>query len=74
MLLQLFQTWGVGASICFENVCIETIDISFESTQNKQQYGAKMICTEVRKKGIAIRNVIHLFSGYFLVLTASHPV
>ena len=25
-------------------------DISFESTQNKQQYGTKIICTEVREK------------------------
>ena len=31
-------------------MCIETITISFESTQNKQQYGNKMTCTEVRAK------------------------
>ena len=30
--------------------CIETFNISFESTQNKQQYGTKIICTGARKK------------------------
>ena len=30
---------------------IETFNISFESTQNKQQYGAKITCTEVRGYG-----------------------
>ena len=29
---------------------IATINISFESTQNKQQYGTKITCTEVRKE------------------------
>ena len=33
-----------------ENVPIETFNISFESTQNKQQHGTKITCTEVRKK------------------------
>ena len=33
-----------------ENVPIETFNISFESTQNKQHYGTKITCTEVRKK------------------------
>ena len=28
---------------------IETFNISLESTQNKEQYGTKITCTEVRK-------------------------
>ena len=37
---------------------IETFNISFESTQSKQQYGTKITCTEARKKVMVIRNVI----------------
>ena len=40
----------VGECIIKENVPIETFNISFESTQNMQQYGTKIACTEVRKK------------------------
>ena len=40
---------------------IETFKISFESTQNNQQYGTKITCTEVRKKIMVIRNLIQLF-------------
>ena len=41
----------VGACIFLEKVSIETFNISFESTQYKQQYGAKITCTEVRGGG-----------------------
>ena len=37
---------------------IETFNISFESTQNKQQYGTKITCTEVRGKVMTSRNLI----------------
>ena len=30
---------------------IETFNISFEGTQNKQQYGTKITCTKVRVGG-----------------------
>ena len=30
---------------------IETFNISFESTLNKQQYGTKIICTKIRGGG-----------------------
>ena len=51
-----FQTCGpdflsdldVGACIFYENVSIETFNISFESTQNMQQYGTKITCAEVK--------------------------
>ena len=33
-----------------ENVPIVIFNISFEGIQNKQQYGSKTTCTEVRKK------------------------
>ena len=33
-----------------KNVNIETFDISFESSQNKQQYATKITCTEYIKK------------------------
>ena len=40
-----------------------TFNISFESTQNKQQYGTKITCSEARKKVMVIRNVIQLLGG-----------
>ena len=43
-----FSDLDVGACIFYENVPIETFNISFESTQNKQQYDTKITCTEVR--------------------------
>ena len=46
----------------YENVPIETFSISFESTQNKQQYGTKITSTEVRKKAMVITNVLKLLS------------
>ena len=33
-----------------ENVPIETYNISLESTQNEQQYGATVTCTEGKEK------------------------
>ena len=33
--------------ISSKNVPIETFNISFESTQNRQQYGSKITCNEV---------------------------
>ena len=58
----------VGACILLENVPIETFNISFESTQNKQQYGTKITCTEARTKVMVVRrNVIQLFSRVFHV-------
>ena len=33
-----------------ENVPLERFNIPIESTQNKQQYGTKMSCTEERGK------------------------
>ena len=43
---------------------IETINISFESTQNMQQYGNKITCTQVRKK-MVIRNLIKKIFFFF---------
>ena len=43
-----------------ENEPVEIFNISFESTQNKQQYGPKIICTEVRKKFKMITNILQL--------------
>ena len=49
------------------NVSIETFIISFEATQNKQQYGTKITCTELGKKLWQIRNVI-FYKFFFLFL------
>ena len=46
----IFSDLDVGACIFQENMSIETLNISFESTRNKQQYGTKITCTEVRGK------------------------
>ena len=51
---------------------IETFNISFESTHNKQQYGTKITRTEVRKKVMVIGNTIKLL-GDFQVLTFIPP-
>ena len=40
----------VGVCIFQGNVPIETFNISFESTQNKQQYGTRITCTDVKGK------------------------
>ena len=40
---------------------IQTFNISFDSTQNKLQFGTRITCTEVRGRGggvIVIRNLI----------------
>ena len=42
-LAEFYSGLDVGACIFQENVSIETFNISFESTQNKQQYGTKII-------------------------------
>ena len=47
------------------------LSISPESTQNKQQYGAKITCTEAGGK-VMIRNVVKKF-GIFRVLIFSPP-
>ena len=39
----------VGACIFYRDVPIQTFNILFESTQNREQYGTKITCTEVRK-------------------------
>ncbi len=39
MLIFFLSDLDVGACIFYENMPIETFNISFESTQNKQQYG-----------------------------------
>ena len=49
--VQILSDLDVGACIFHENVPIETLSISFESTQNKQQYGTKITSTEVRGRG-----------------------
>ena len=45
-----FSNLDVGACTFHENVPIEIFNMSFESKQNKQQYGNTIICTEVRGK------------------------
>ena len=54
-----FSDFKDGACIFKENVPIETFNVLFESTQNKQQYGTKITYTEVRGKVKVIRNMIH---------------
>ena len=51
---------------------IETVNVSFENTHNKQQYYTKITGTEVGKKVMVIRNVYN-FLGCFVVLTSSNP-
>ena len=41
----------------------ETLNILFGSTQNKQQCGTKITCTEVRRKKIIIKEYIILSYG-----------
>ena len=45
-----FNDLDVGHLASKKKVPIETFNVSFESTKNKQQYGAKITCTEVRIK------------------------
>ena len=40
---------------------IETFNVSFESTQNKQQDGTKITFTVIRKKVVMIINMIQIF-------------
>ena len=49
-----------------ENVLVDTFNISFESTQNKQEYGTQMTFTEVRKKFVVVKNVT-IFRGIDLL-------
>ena len=42
---------------------IETFNISFESTENKQQYDTNITFTEERGKVVVISNVLKTFSG-----------
>ena len=42
---------------------IEIFNISFENTQNKQQYGTKITCTEVITKGYDFKKCYN-FSGF----------
>ena len=49
-MCRFFCELDVGACIFYENVSIETFNISFEGTQNKLQYGTNIISTEVRKR------------------------
>ena len=51
----------VGACIFKENVPIKTFNMSFESSQNKQQYGTQTTCIEARGKVMVISNVVQLF-------------
>ena len=44
MLVHVSSCWCM-----YQNVPIETFNISFESTQNKQQYGTKITSTEEEK-------------------------
>ena len=46
----IFSDFDVGARMFYENMLVESLKISFESTQNKLQYGTKITCTEERKK------------------------
>ena len=45
-----FSDLDVAACVFKENGPIETFDVAFESSQNKQQYGTKITGTEVREK------------------------
>ena len=64
--LGLFKTWGadffcdldVGTYIFYEIVPIETSNISFEGTQNMQQYGTKITCTDARRKKLILKFVL----------------
>ena len=61
----MFSDLDVGACIFYKNVPIETFNISFESTQNKQQYGTNLTCTEVRleEKNMENKNYILKIGG-----------
>ena len=50
----VFSDLDFGVCILYENVPIDTFNILFKSTQNKQQHGTKISCTRVRKKGMMI--------------------
>ena len=43
---------------------IETFNISFESTRNKQQYGTNITSTEVNKKDVAVKKNVTTFSVF----------
>ena len=74
---RLLSDLDICACIFQENVPIETFNISFESTRNKQQYGTKITCTEVRSGGVGGDLWrLEMFSNFFKlfrVLTYSPP-
>ena len=47
---------------------IETFNISFKNTQNKQQYGTKITCTEGREKKVMESRTFFLFFIEFFVV------
>ena len=53
---RFFSDLDVGALSYKKIVPIEIFNISFESTQNKLQYGIKITSTEARKPVRMIRN------------------
>ena len=60
-------------------MCLETINTSFERTRNKQQYGTKITCTEVRGGGGGGGELWWLEMWYnlfecFKVLTSSYDI
>ena len=48
--------------IFLRKVFIATFNISFESTKDKQQYGTKITCTEVRKNYGIFKNVLQILT------------
>ena len=67
---RFFSDLDLGTCIFKENVPIETFNISFESTQNKQQYGTNITPTEVsREKLWWFQKLLKLL----VVLTPSTP-
>ena len=47
----MFRTWGADflVTLMLVNASSKKMCLSFEITQNKQQYGTKITCTEARK-------------------------
>ena len=57
----------VGACIFHENVSIETFNILFESTHNKQQYDTKITCTRGKEgKVMVITKIVTTSIGFDL--------
>ena len=64
LVLKSYNELVDSACIFKENVHIETFNISFESTQNNQQYGTKITCTELRGKILCDYKKYYNFSGF----------